>query len=114
MKANDQHSRIFANLSIGLLVSGLLVPFVIDVLFAEELAMGFQITAVLLALVFGVLGWGRRAGKVAVVLAGAFFMWSGGVSLWLMRREHAARMEEQVMREKAAAREVEVRASLRE
>jgi len=62
-KSND---RFFGNLALVLFVTGLLVPWIIA-LFNPEIAAGFGIVAELLALVFGIIGWKQKTGKVAAI-----------------------------------------------
>lgn len=63
---NDK--RILAYLALGLLVGGLLGPFVIALLGGGELAVGFAVVAELLALVFGALSYSEMIGKIVTVM----------------------------------------------
>jgi len=71
MENTNDSGKIFGNLALGLLVAGLLVPFIIAVFASEQLAMGFGVVAVVLALLFGILGWKHRTGKVVVIITAA-------------------------------------------
>ncbi len=70
MEESKRTDGLFGYLALGLLVAGLLVPFIIGAFADGELAMGFGVVAVLLALVFGIIGWKRKAGKVTVITVG--------------------------------------------
>ncbi|HUW30405.1 MAG TPA: hypothetical protein VM223_02205 [Planctomycetota bacterium] len=49
-------------------MAGLLVPFIIGAFATEELVgLAFGVVAMLLALVFGILGWKQKTGKVTVI-----------------------------------------------
>jgi hypothetical protein len=72
MTMNDD-KRIFALISLGLILLALLGPFPIAAQGFFGLAFGFGATAGSLALLFGVLGWSERIGR-AVTIASVFVL----------------------------------------
>ncbi len=67
MSETELNDKLFGYLALGLFVAGLLVPFLIALFASEDIAFGFGIVAEVLALVFGILGWRQKTGKVAVI-----------------------------------------------
>lgn len=108
---NDD-KRIFALISLGLLLTAILGPFLIAALGRDELAVGFVMVAGLLALLFGVLSWSERIGRtVAVILILLFLVGGTGfivVSTVSERRARSA-AEAQLLRTKAEAERVKAR-----
>ncbi len=70
MSKTHADDRIFSILALGLLITGLLGPFIIAAFSNDDLAIGFGVIATLLALLFGILGWKQRMAKVAVITIG--------------------------------------------
>lgn len=68
---NDK--RLFAHLALALLICGLLGPFVVAIFGSRELALGFGTVAEIMALVFGVLSYNERIGKLVTAIC-AFFV----------------------------------------
>lgn len=62
---NDK--RIFALVSLGLLLTAFLVPFFIAASGRDDLAVGFGIVAGLLGLLFGALSWSDRIGRTVTI-----------------------------------------------
>lgn len=75
---NDK--RIFALVSLGLLLAALLVPFLIAAFGRDDLAIGFGAVAGLLALLFGALSWSDRIGRTVTVTM-LLLLLAGGVGL---------------------------------
>ena len=76
---NDK--RLFALLSLGLLLAALLVPILIAAYGRQEYALPFGLVAGLLALLFAVLGWGDRIGKIVAITLLLFLVAGGGSSV---------------------------------
>jgi chromate transport protein ChrA len=104
MKDTNDSSKLFANLALGLLVVGLLVPFIIGAFASEELAMGFGAVAVTLALVFGILGWKHKTGKVVVIITGVLVVVAAVIGTFNFRL-HKAHESERRERARQAAME---------
>jgi hypothetical protein len=64
---SKSNARLFAVWSLALFVVGLLGYFILLAFIPFELAVGFLVSAELLALVFGIIGWSEKPGKVAVI-----------------------------------------------
>ena len=75
---NDK--RIFALVSLGLLLAALLVPFFIAAGGRDDLAVGFGVVAGVLALLFGALSWSDRIGR-AVTTALLLMLAVGAVGM---------------------------------
>jgi serine/threonine protein kinase len=99
--------RIFAWLALGFLIVGLLgFPFLIAIHANEDAALIFGGLGVMLALIFGILSWRERIGRVVtVVTAGLLVL---GLAVWLLflQSEGQSRAEAQ-----AAARNAELQFS---
>ena len=67
MEESRSSDKLFGNLALGLLVVGLLAPFIIAVFASQQLAVGFGVVALILALLFGVIGIREKTGKVTVI-----------------------------------------------
>ena len=65
METNDKN--FLARLSLILFVIGITSPFLLMILTREDVAMGFGVVTEILALVFGVISWKHRFGKIAVI-----------------------------------------------
>jgi FtsH-binding integral membrane protein len=84
----NDNKRLFALLSLGLMLAALLGPMAIAAFALRPgFALAFGMTAALLALVFGVLSWSDRMGKtVATTLVAALIIFGGGsVAIYLLR-----------------------------
>lgn len=68
MDETKSEDRIFGNLALRLLVAGLLLPFLIAMFADQNVAMGFGVVAVLLALLFGIIGRKQKTGRVTVIV----------------------------------------------
>ena len=88
MEHTNDSGKLFGNLALVLLVAGLLVPFIIAAFASEQLAMGFGVVAVILALVFGVLGWKHKPGKVSVIGVAIVLLWGLGTCVLYVRTKH--------------------------
>jgi phosphate/sulfate permease len=108
---NDK--RIFALLSLGLLVTALLVPFVIAALGRDDLAVGFGVVAGLLALLFGVFSWSERIGKT-VAIAVLSLLVVGGAGMVVFSRIRAQHMRAEMRAEEQRLREGALRQEQRE
>ena len=104
---NDK--RILACLALGLLVGGLLGPFLIALLGSRELAVGFAVVTELLALIFGALSFSERIGKIVTVMGAVLAVTAVVTTILLIpirERQEADRREEskkQMIRVHAAA-----------
>ena len=87
MGETDSGARLFGNLGLGLFVAGALMPFVLGSYGAGGPAAGFAVVAMLLALLFGILGRRSAGGKVALIGAGAVLLL--GVAAFLAYRPRA-------------------------
>lgn len=67
MNADSGYRRLFAVLSLGLFVAGLLVPFAIAATGQPQLAIGFGVVSEILALLFGLLGLPYAPARIAVI-----------------------------------------------
>lgn len=67
MNADSGYRRLFAVLSLGLFVAGLLVPFAIAATGQTQLAIGFGVVSEILALLFGLLGLPYAPARIAVI-----------------------------------------------
>jgi hypothetical protein len=84
----NDNKRLFALLSLGLMLAAVLVPMAIAAFaFRPGFALAFGMTAALLSLVFGVLSRSDRIGKtVAAALVSALIIFGGGsVAIYLLR-----------------------------
>ena len=90
MSKQDQNNKIFADLSLAMVIIGLLGPFIIRLFLSQELTLGFSIVAILLSFIFGIVGRKHKTGKVSIVIVGIILVCSGTVSLWLMHMEKEA------------------------
>ena len=70
MNRQNQSNKIFADLSLAIVIIGLLVPVIISIFSTYEFAFGFSMFAILLAFIFGIVGRKHKTGKVSVVIAG--------------------------------------------
>jgi hypothetical protein len=102
MENTNDSGKLFGNLALGLLVAGLLVPFIIAAFASEQLAMGFGVVAMILALVFGIVGWQHKTGKVVVVTT-AVLVVLAAVNFTLYFRVRKAAESEMEERTKQAA-----------
>jgi hypothetical protein len=96
---NDK--RVFALLSLGLLVTALLVPFIIAAFGREDLALGFCIVAALLALLFGSLSWSERIGRT-VTIALLCLLVVGGAGMAMVSKVGAQYMRAEEARARAS------------
>jgi len=78
----NQNKNPLAFFSLGLLLAAILVPFIIVALGRDDLAVGFSIVALLMALVLGAFSKSVRLGKAAVAGLALFFV--VGVTLILL------------------------------
>ena len=66
----NNNKRIFAFLSLGLLLAALLIPIPLMAAFGPQvLPLSFGVVAGLLALLFGALSWSDRIGRTVAVLS---------------------------------------------
>jgi di/tricarboxylate transporter len=97
---NDK--RIFALLSLWLLLFALLVPFCIAACGCDDLAGGFGLVAGVLALVFGALSWSERIGKTVAILVLLLFVGGGtGMAIFTTVRTKQVRVLEQAQSQAA-------------
>jgi hypothetical protein len=61
-------SRFYGQLAIGHLIAGLLGPFLVAKILSGDVALGFAVVALLLALLFGILGWKQKSGQVTSIV----------------------------------------------
>lgn len=107
MKEAKRNTQLFANLSLGLFIAGLLVPFPLAALGGPDIGIGFGVVSELLALVFGIIGWTHTGARVAVISIIILFVVGGGMSA-LRRRaftqheDHVQTMMQQLKTEAAA------------
>lgn len=73
---NDK--RIFSLIALGLFLAAMLLPFIIAIFARDELAIAFAAVAAALALLFSILGWCERIGKVVTVSLVALLCAAGG------------------------------------
>ena len=78
---NDK--RILSFLALGLFLAALLLPFIIAIFARDELALGFAVVASTLALLFGILSWSERLGRVVTVSLGVLLCAAGATLLLL-------------------------------
>ena len=64
-------------LALLLLVAGLLVPFIIAMFTNANIALYFGVVAILLALLFGIMGWKQKTGKITVIIIGCWGIVAG-------------------------------------
>jgi hypothetical protein len=111
MKEPNSDDRLFGILAVILLSVALLGPWIIAAFSKEEAALGFGAVGVLLAFVFGIIGWRHRAGKVTVCATGALLalslvMWLVFAVVLVPKKRGAMQAErakmDQVVREKQA------------
>ena len=67
MTEDKTSKRTFGHIALALFIIGLLLPFLIAAISSVDLAMGFGVVSEILALIFGILGWQTKTGKVAVI-----------------------------------------------
>jgi len=77
--ATGNNKRMFALLSLGLLLAAVLLPIVIAAFGRLEFAFSFGVVAGLLAILFGALAWSDRVGRT-VTIAVLFILVVGGGS----------------------------------
>ena len=65
MKETD--GKFLSRISITLFTIGLLVPFIIGNFSSLEIAIGFGVVCEVLALVFGLLTWNQKLGKISTI-----------------------------------------------
>lgn len=97
---NDK--RIFALVSLGLLLAALLVPFLIAAFGKDDLALGFGAVAGLLALLFGALSWTDRIGRTVTVTL-LLLLLAGGVGIVALSSIQFHQMKAAEDRARAAA-----------
>jgi multidrug efflux pump subunit AcrA (membrane-fusion protein)/predicted Ser/Thr protein kinase len=90
--------QVFAWLALGFLIVGLLgCPFLIAIHANEDAAMTFGGMSLLLALIFGLVNWHHRAGRVVArvmfLVLGLLVVAGGGAILWTQHRAAQARAE---------------------
>ena len=83
----------------------LLVPFIIALFASEKLPMGFGVVVVILALVFGLLGWQYKTGRVAVTICAGLAVLSLAIFVLVFQK---AKAREEYRREQAATRAAEM------
>lgn len=93
MEEVKSNTRLFANLSLGLFIAGLLVPFILAAIGGPGFGIGFGVVSELLALVFGILGWAHTRARVAVISIVVLFVLAVGMSA-LRWRAYAQALEE--------------------
>lgn len=84
----NDNKRLFALLSLGLLLAAVLVPMAIAAFALRPgFAVAFGLTAALFSLVFGVLSWSDRIGKtVTTALVSTLIVFGGtSVTIYLLR-----------------------------
>tara|TARA_B100000959_G_C14768615_1_gene536517 strand:+ start:298 stop:657 length:360 start_codon:yes stop_codon:yes gene_type:complete len=81
MEEARSNTRLFANLSLGLFIAGLLVPFLLVAIGGPGLGIGFGVVSEVLALFFGILGWADKRARVAVIGGMVLFVWAGAVAV---------------------------------
>lgn len=89
----NDNKRLFALLSLGLLLAAVLVPMAIAAFALRPgFAVAFGLTSALFSLVFGVLSWSDRIGKtVTAALVSALIVFGGtSVTIYLIRSMPAA------------------------
>ena len=112
MEEARSNSRLFANLSLGLLIAGLLVPFPLTAIGGPELGIGFGVVSEVLALFFGILGWADKRARVAVIGVMVLFVWAGAVAVisGSARKQHMQQEVRSQMEADRARMEAEVSA----
>ena len=94
MDKGKLNTRLFAVWSLTLFVVGLLGYIILLAFTAFEVAAGFLVVSELLALVFGIIGWLEKPGKVAVIGV-CILMLCSGVS-YLFFRSASQNIQEQM------------------
>jgi hypothetical protein len=86
----NDNKRLFALLSLELLLAALLVPILIAAFGRGEFAFLFGAVAGLLALSFGVLSWSDRiGGTITIALLSILIIGGGGsVIIYVIRSQH--------------------------
>jgi hypothetical protein len=86
----NHNPRLFALLSLQLLLAALLVPILIAAFGRQEFAFIFGGVAGLLALFFGVLSWSDRIGRTITVALLSVLVVGGGGSMviYIIRSQH--------------------------
>lgn len=95
MNANSGYRRLFAILSLGLFVAGLLVPFAIAATGQTQLAIGFGAVTEILALLFGLLGLPYAPARVAVI-SNAVLVVGAGIAAAIQWQQYVYRETEAV------------------
>ena len=96
----NNNKRIFAFLSLGLLLAAVLVPIVIAAFGRLEFALSFGVVAGLLAVLFGALSWSDRIGR-AVTIAALFVLVVGGGSYSILSQKWRAESQSATVVESA-------------
>ena len=81
MEEARTNTRLYAKLSLGLFITGLLVPFLLAAIGGLWLGIGFGVVSEVLALFFGILGWADKRARVAVIGVMVLFVWAGAVAV---------------------------------
>jgi len=91
----NENKRALAWAALGLLLAALLVPFIIAALGRADLAMGFAITAGLLALILGAFSRSDRLGRRVTLALPLLAVIGGiaGVALVALRTSHRVAFE---------------------
>ena len=97
MNKPNQSNKIFADLSLVIVIVGILVPYIISIFSTQELAYGFSIVSILLALIFGIMGRKHKSGIIAIFIAGITLICTATVSLWLTHKEKEALLQMRVI-----------------
>ena len=111
MEERKDTDKLFGNLALGLLVVALLVPFIIAAFASEALALGFGVVAALLALVFGIIGWQQKAGKVTVITIACLSVFALGIGVLNMKKMSEARGAMEAARRQHVERRAEQNAA---
>ena len=86
----NNNKRIFALLSLGLLLAALLIPIPIIAAFGpQELPLSFGVVAGLLALLFGALSWSDRIGRTVALVSVLVVVGGGTVAIHLIQHRRA-------------------------
>jgi uncharacterized membrane protein len=85
----NHNRRIFAFLSLGLLLAAVLLPIIIAAFGPLVLAMIFCIVAAFLAILFGALSWSERIGRTVAMAALAVLVAVGGSYASLSEKRRA-------------------------
>ena len=96
----NNNKRIFAFLSLGLLLAAVLIPIVIAAFGRLEFALSFGVVAGLLAVLFGALSWTDRIGR-AVTIAALLVLIVGGGSYSILSQKWRAESQSATVVESA-------------